>query len=112
MVHVDLAFQSSLKDVMEDEYSLLLETFLSDSKLRIEQINDAISQNDADALRKAAHSFKGSSCNIGAPQLTDLCSHAEKIGQDNSMELAVEISSRIDEEFSLVSAALLDILNI
>ena len=65
-VHVDSHVLATLRDVMEDEYALLLETFLTDSDERLRLLREAEAQDDSLAMRMAAHSFKGSCSNMGA----------------------------------------------
>jgi HPt (histidine-containing phosphotransfer) domain-containing protein len=67
-----------LKDIMEDDFGLLLETFLNDAVARLVSIDDAIFVTDVSALREAAHSLKGSCGNIGAVRLSSLASNLEQ----------------------------------
>ena len=75
VIHLDGAVLGALQDVMEQEYPLLLDTFLSDSRARLQQLRTA---PDAEALSQAAHSLKGSSSNMGAVQLAELCRQMEQ----------------------------------
>lgn len=61
-VNIDHKVLSDLREVMEDGYPQLLETFLEDSERRLSQLHEA---KDAAELGLAAHSFKGSSSNMG-----------------------------------------------
>ncbi len=67
----------SLRDIMQDDFHDLIETFVKDARLRCQVLHNAQQQGDLDALRRAAHSFKGSSANIGAHRLSDLCRQLE-----------------------------------
>src|SRR5450830_1358446 len=60
---------------MEGEYPKLLDTFLDDSQKRVEALRKA--RDDAKALARIAHSFKGSSGNLGAVRLAHLCQRLE-----------------------------------
>ena len=62
-MHIDHQVLKGLREVMEDEYLTLVETFLTDSERRVEQL---LAAKNAAELRMAAHSFKGSSSNMGA----------------------------------------------
>ncbi len=64
---------SSLREIMGEDFDDLLQTFISDAEVRMEALRQAVSSCDADALRKAAHSFKGSSVNVGARRLSEVC---------------------------------------
>ena len=63
--HLDLDALSALREVMEDEYPKLLDTFLADSEERLGLLRKA---HRAAQLIEDAHSFKGSSRNMGARQ--------------------------------------------
>ena len=56
---------AELQDVMEDEFGVLIETYLADSRTRISGLKEAVDTGDSERLRKAAHSLKGSCINIG-----------------------------------------------
>ncbi|MBC7213115.1 MAG: Hpt domain-containing protein, partial [Pseudomonas sp.] len=74
-MHIDQRVLSDLREVMEDGYLQLLETFLEDSERRLSQLHEA---KDAEELGLAAHSFKGSSSNMGAVGLAELCRELEE----------------------------------
>ena len=63
-----------LKDVMEDDFALLIETFLTDAPERIEELKKIVSGGGVQAeMEKPAHTLKGSSSNIGAMKLSAVC---------------------------------------
>ena len=97
--HVDPAALMALEDVMEDEYPLLLDTFLSDSQLRLNELHRS---RDLVKLGHAAHSFKGSSGNMGALRLAQLCSELEQYCRQGTLEGVDAHVQRIDGEFALV----------
>lgn len=63
----------TLREVMGEDFSLLMETFVRDSSERIGALASSIHAGDADAVRRGAHSFKGSSGNVGAVRLAEAC---------------------------------------
>nr|WP_283100946.1 Hpt domain-containing protein [Pseudomonas sp. MWU13-2517] len=84
---------------MEDEYPKLLETFLDDSQKRVEALRKA--RDDAKALGRIAHSFKGSSGNLGAVRLAQLCQRLEVESVGAAADLGALVD-QIDSEFALV----------
>lgn len=104
--HLDEEALTELQDVMEDEFDILIETYLKDSSDRIVYLRNAIGTSDADAFAKAAHSFKGSSINIGAPQLGALCLKAEEAGKHNRLDEATKVVDAIESEFQQVEQTL------
>ena len=54
--------------------------FIEDAPVRLRQIRAALDGRDADALRRAAHGFKGAAANFGATALVDAARALEEIG--------------------------------
>lgn len=98
-IHLDHDVLSALQEVMEDEYPLLLETFLSDSQERLRQLHKA---DDANQLIATAHSFKGSSSNMGAIRLAELCHELEQRAKELSPGDMKKLVAEIDSEFAIV----------
>lgn len=102
MEHLDYDTLNTLKQVMEDDFGLLIDTFVQDSTDRISTLREVIKGSDSNLIRRAAHSFKGSSSNIGAPQLSAFCSRLEKKALENNLEdLTADLDS-IEQEFAQV----------
>lgn len=111
--HVDLTVLNTLRDVMETEYPALLHIFIRDSQARVTDLNGLIqaadfspaSQTHLDQLGLLAHSFKGSSSNMGAAHLAQLCGELEDLvrGQGAVSEARVtQLVQDIDSEFCVV----------
>ncbi|QHD08253.1 Hpt domain-containing protein [Pseudomonas sp. R76] len=98
-IHLDPDVLSGLQEVMEGEYPKLLDTFIEDSKKRIDELRGA--RDDAKALGRIAHSFKGSSGNLGAVQLAQLCQRLEVESVESTADLGALVD-QIDREFALV----------
>ncbi|MGA9704856.1 Hpt domain-containing protein [Pseudomonas sp.] len=98
-IHLDPDVLSGLREVMEGEYPKLLDTFLDDSQKRVEALRKA--RDDAKALGRIAHSFKGSSGNLGAVRLAQLCQRLELESVESSVDLGALVDL-IDREFALV----------
>ena len=94
--HIDQKVLSDLQEVMEDGYLQLLETFLEDSERRLSQLHEA---KDAHELGMAAHSFKGSSSNMGAVGLAGLCQQLEDRVRQQPLYGIEDLINRIDQEF-------------
>jgi HPt (histidine-containing phosphotransfer) domain-containing protein len=99
-IHLDPDVLSGLQEVMEGEYPKLLDTFLDDSQKRVEALREA--RDDAGALGKIAHSFKGSSGNLGAVRLAQLCQQLEDKSAKQALTDLGELVDEIDHEFALV----------
>lgn len=106
MEHVDYDTLNMLREVMEDDFALLLDTFIQDSEDRILMLREMVVGVDADLIRRAAHSFKGSSSNIGALHLMALCANLEKKAMTNNLLQLDQDVQEIEVEFSQVRALL------
>lgn len=93
---------AELREVMEEEFDVLIRTYLSDSSERLDVLRSALQERDADRFTKSAHSFKGSCINIGAPRLGALCGDAELAGKEERLDDAFHILDDIQSEFSAV----------
>ena len=95
-VHIDHKVLCDLREIMEDGYLQLLDTFLEDSERRLSQLHQA---KDAAELGMAAHSFKGSSSNMGAVGLAGLCQELEDRVRQLPLYGIEDLISRIDLEY-------------
>lgn len=101
-IHLDQNVLAALQDVMEDEYPVLLDTFLADSDERQRNLHQALEHADAQALRLAAHSFKGSCSNMGATLLAGLCKQLEEAARRELLDDAPALIEQIEREFAIV----------
>lgn len=104
--HLDLDALSELKEVMGEEFSLLITTFIDDSVTRLDTIKAAVQSADPESIRRTAHSFKGSASNMGAVQLTDHCRHLEELGHSGKSDGADIIFEKLLAEYQQVEHAL------
>ena len=110
MDHLDHDNLTTLKQVMEDDFGLLIETFKQDSLERIKKLREVIQGQSADAIRRAAHSFKGSSSNIGAQRLSSLCAEMEKKALAGKLDDLAGDLQIIEQEFAVVESLLDDLV--
>ncbi|HTN33666.1 MAG TPA: Hpt domain-containing protein [Marinobacter sp.] len=101
--HLDEEALAELRDVMEGEFKLLIQTFISDSLERIASLKAALNAGDANAFCNMVHSLKGSSINIGAPRLGTICQAAEMAGKAQELNQASILLIAIETEFQIVS---------
>lgn len=99
---LDPAVQSALRELMQDDYPLLLDTFVQDGEKRLAILASSLQQQQWDAFRQAAHSFKGSCGNMGAEALQHACERAEQAGLQHDAELASQCYEEIRQLFQRV----------
>jgi HPt (histidine-containing phosphotransfer) domain-containing protein len=97
--HLDDDVLSTLQSIMEDQYPVLLDTFLQDSEKLLVRLHAARS---VQALGEAAHTLKGSSSNMGAQALADLCRQLEERAQQLPLRGLDDLVNRIEQEFMTV----------
>lgn len=108
--HFDLESFEMLKDVMEDEFDELLTVYVKDSDQRLPILQQALCDGDATQLRELAHSFKGSSSNISAAPLAELCRQVEQSARDEQLNGLDTVLSQIDTEYAQVRALIQTLL--
>jgi histidine phosphotransfer protein HptB len=83
---LDMELVGELRDIMAEGFAALVESYERDSGQRLVAMQQALSSDDRSSLRQLAHSLKGSSSNLGALEVTELCIALERgvadIGQN------------------------------
>ena len=77
----------------------VLNGFLENVRAQIETIRQAISDGDADAVRREAHSIKGSAANLTADELSRIAFELENIGKSGALEEGIGCLKRLEKEF-------------
>jgi HPt (histidine-containing phosphotransfer) domain-containing protein len=84
----------------------LIRNYLEHSEELLEDLRDAIDEEDADAVREAAHSLKSSSGNVGARELTGACREIEAMGRAGDLSQVKAAFDRLSEAYAQARAAL------
>lgn len=93
----------------EDQPNVVAELvglFIEHAPPKITVIRDAIAQGDAQGVKRAAHSLKGSSANIGARGMQQVCERLEQQAAAGDLSEAAGLLAQLDEESVIVEAAL------
>lgn len=104
VVHLDYSVLTTLQEVMEDEYPTLLDVFIKDAEYRISRLRQLMGASafDLQELSMMAHSFKGSSSNMGAIRLADLCRELEERSRRDDSAGLDELLAALDHEYGTV----------
>lgn len=97
--YLDMEVIKELKQLMGEDFPLLIQTFERDSLDRIKLIRRAQASGQAEQLRRAAHGLKGSAGNIGASLLAELSSRLEQRGQSGIGDDCPELIDQLAEAF-------------
>lgn len=82
---IDPSVFSDLSDAMGEDFAAeLVTTFLSEAPGMFAELNGAVSVQDADAYRRAAHSIKSNADVFGASALADQAREMELAGLSDS----------------------------
>ena len=78
--------------------------FLSDKKMRLARLAEAIESSNAEEARMHAHAIKGGSGNIGAMRLSNAAFALEQKASHQDLSDAAELLERIETEFAEVES--------
>lgn len=95
--YIDINAYSEMKEIMEEVLPELLKTFLDYMPGQLNDLNNAVNDNNPDLLFGIAHRMKSSSNSLGALGLAKVCESIEMLGRAGSIEGASELSSQLKE---------------
>ncbi|MCA1593001.1 MAG: response regulator [Acidobacteria bacterium] len=84
----------------------LIELYINDTQARLTEMRAALKEQDAQTLKRVAHSLKGSSGNLGIRRMATLCAELEETLHDGTMDEAGAKVNRLEAEFERVMEAL------
>lgn len=84
----------------------LAEAFQFETPSLLEALHVAVREQQAEALRRAAHNLKGSSNNLGARSMATLSSELESLGKQGTVDGAAELVAQLEQEYQRVCQAL------
>ena len=84
----------------------IIQQYLEDGPEKLQTIETAATAQDAEALRKAAHSLRSSSANLGAIAIAQLGKTIENIARSGTTEGTSEVIKELKTEYARVEIAL------
>ena len=84
----------------------VIDNYIADSPKLIGTIHQGIANGDLDSVKRAAHTLKSSSANLGALPLSELCKELEGCCRRNSLDGAEELLQQIETAYPLVQERL------
>jgi PAS domain S-box-containing protein len=90
-----------------DPLAEVIHLFLDDTPRMLTELRQCCTLRQPDALRRTAHSLKGSCGNMGAEHLAELCRQVEAKAQSGSLVGIDELIQAIEDTFPQVRALLL-----
>lgn len=93
-----------------DVVASIINIYLANSPVLLNEVKRAAEAGDSETLRRASHTLKSSSANVGALQLSESCRELEGIVRANALakdaEKIVKLVAAIENEFARVRHAL------
>ena len=89
----------------------LIDTYLTDSPVLIEQMSIGLASGEIELVRRAAHSLKSNSASFGANQLASAARELELIAKSGTLDGAESKLAVIEQEFVQVAPILLELKN-
>ncbi len=106
---IDPAVLAELRQFQGDgEPDILLElaeAFQSETPPLLEALHVAVREEQPEALKRAAHNLKGSSYNIGARTMAEICSSLESLGKQGTVRGADNLITKLEQEYRRVCQA-------
>jgi len=93
--------KSEVLDRLGEDEDLLREMcgiFLSESASLLQKLRQAVTQNDAQAIMRAAHSLKGEVSYLSAPAAIEAARRLEDIGHEQDISRAPEALALLERE--------------
>lgn len=98
--NLPMDFEKALNEFEGDEALLMevLKGFMENVKGQIGVIQQALMSQDADRVRREAHSIKGGAANLRADELSRIAFELENIGKSGKLERGIEALKRLEKE--------------
>ena len=107
---LDVEMLSSWRDLTEegesDFLTEVIDIFLDSTPTIIEDLREASFRGDADAVQRLAHKLKGSSSNLGARSMAELCAALEDFANRGKPGDSKELLGQLEKEFTVVKNTL------
>ena len=108
-VGLDGTSLARLQEIMGGEFNnlaLLIDSFLADAPVLIDQLSKSISEGNAAEVRRLAHSLKSNGVDFGAQEFTALCKDLEAAGKSNQLDHTAALLACLTQEFEQVKKLL------
>jgi CheY-like chemotaxis protein len=102
---------AALEELVEDDtFDFLLDvidSYLEDAVLKVQEIHRAVEQMDYTSLYQAAYNLRSSSATVGAISLIKVCQSLENLTQADKLNPQItDLLHQLDEEYERVQVAL------
>lgn len=88
----------------------LIQMFLEDGPAKVAAVQAGLANGDFDQAERAAHSLKGSSGNLGAQHLQNVCEEMQLATRQHQLEESRRLATQLRDRFVEAEAALKQLL--
>ncbi len=99
---------TEMQELLGENFAMLLDIFLRDSKTQIEQISGWDNSSENSAVLREAHNLKSSAANLGLDQLASQCDLIEAALHTEKIDDVSGLIKNIDTLYIESIAALVD----
>ena len=103
---IDQNVLAELKEIMAEDFTILVDTYLNDSRKHLQTLKRAFCGRNWVELNRGAHSLKGSSGNIGANRLSALCAQVEQLALTERSAQIEGLLTQVEQEYQSVVASI------
>lgn len=102
--HINQAVLTELKKLLDqDQFHNVLNLFFEHTEERIEQLQQAIKDNNLEQIESYSHSMKGSCANMGASALSNICNKILQAARKGYIPESIsDMLSEIKKEYAVV----------
>lgn len=110
MSSIDLKVFNELKDATGADFiGELVQAFLEDAPSQIAQMQSALTGQDTESFRRAAHTLKSNAATFGATDLSGLARELEMLGREKNLEVGHRLQV-LEEAFDQVKNQLNELI--
>lgn len=103
---LDTQMLAELKELLAENFNELIDRYTQDSISRFALLRQAVADQDFKTLYYEAHGVKGSSRNMGANKLAEICGRLEAQGHAQNGEGIAQLLVEAEAEFAIVESLL------
>ena len=94
----------------DDDFKEIISMYIEQTGEQLSALENAVNEKDVEAISSKAHQIKGSSANLGAIQISDLCSRLEDNAKDGNLSSTDQLFDEIHGTFDRTKVQLLALL--
>jgi two-component system sensor histidine kinase/response regulator len=105
---VDMDRLNDMTDGNAENFRELVELYFDQTAKQLAQIAAAVCVNDADAVRRVAHSCAGASATLGMVRIVPLLRELERQGVEGALTSAAQVCENAEREFEQIKKFLVE----